>query len=55
MRKMRGFMCVIFIFVLTVNLAGCSRKVASDENIQVGIMNWQEPSDLEIFPHPALG
>ena len=55
MRKMCGFMWVIVILVLTVILAGCSRKVASDENIQCGIMNWQEPSDLEIFPHPALG
>ena len=55
MRKMRSFMWVIVILVLTVILAGCSRKVASDENIQCGIMNWQEPSDLEIFPHPALG
>ena len=55
MRKMRGLMCVIVILALTVILAGCSRKVASDENIQCGIMNWQEPSDLEIFPHPALG
>ena len=26
-----------------------------EENILCGIMNWQEPNDLDIFPTPALG
>ena len=38
-------------------MAGCGGQndTAEDETIQCGIMDWQEPSDLEIFPKPALG
>lgn len=38
-------------------MAGCGEKKtpAEEENILCGIMNWQEPNDLDIFPTPALG
>lgn len=57
MKKMCRLMSVCLILVLIFSMAGCGgqKKTAEDENIQCGIMNWQEPSDLEIFPKPALG
>lgn len=35
--------------------AGASSEKATVDEVECGIMNWQEPSDLEIFPHPAIG
>lgn len=57
MKKMHRVMIVSLILVMIFTLTGCGgqKKTAADENIQCGIMNWQEPSDLEIFPKPALG
>lgn len=57
MKSLLKTMSFIVILVLLTTLLGCSNKeqAAKDENIQCGIMNWQEPSDLEIFPKPALG
>ena len=57
MKIMYRLMSVGLILVMIFTLAGCGgqKKTAEDENIQCGIMNWQEPSDLEIFPKPALG
>lgn len=57
MKNLLKTMSFILIVVLIISLSGCSKKdkKVEDENIQCGIMNWQEPSDLEIFPKPALG
>lgn len=55
MKKRQALMCIIGILVVAFALAGCRGKEKEEENIQCGIMNWQEPSDLEIFPKPALG
>ena len=57
MKIMHRLMIVSLILVMIFTLAGWGgqKKTAEDENIQCGIMNWQEPSDLEIFPKPALG
>lgn len=57
MRKMRKLISLGLLLTLVFTMAGCSGQndTAGDENIQCGIMNWQEPSDLEIFPKPALG
>lgn len=55
------------LLALALTMAGCAGKkeaakneaakneATKEETIQCGIMNWQEPSDLEIFPKPALG
>ncbi len=57
MKKMRRFMTIGLILLMVVAMAGCGEQndTVEEENIQCGIMNWQEPSDLEIFPTPALG
>jgi len=50
---------ITFLFVLFVSLslvfAGATKEKATTDDIECGIMNWQEPSDIEIFPHPAIG
>ena len=45
------------LLAMVFTMAGCGGQndTAKGENIQCGIMDWQEPSDLEIFPKPALG
>ena len=50
---------ITFLFVLFVSLslvfAGATKEKATTDDIECGTMNWQEPSDIEIFPHPAIG
>ena len=57
MKKMRRLAGIILCLVVILTMAGCGGQKSSveDENIQCGIMNWQEPNDLDIFPTPALG
>ena len=57
MKKMCKLVSAILLLVLLLTVAGCGGQngSAEEENIQCGIMNWQEPNDLEIFPEPALG
>lgn len=57
MKKTRRFISICMLLVMAFTMVGCSgqKNTADEENIQCGIMNWQEPSDLEIFPKPALG
>ncbi len=64
MKKLRGLMSIGLLLAMTFSLAGCSSQSTStndnpnsakEEDIQCGIMNWQEPNDLDIFPTPALG
>ena len=57
MKKMRRFMSLGLLLAMIFTMAGCSGQsnTAEDEDILCGIMDWQEPSDLEIFPEPALG
>ena len=57
MKKMRRLMSLGLLLAMVFTMAGCGwqNDTAEDENIQCGIMDWQEPSDLEIFPKPALG
>ena len=54
---MRRLMSLGLLLAVVFTMAGCGGQndTAEDENIQCGIMDWQEPSDLEIFPKPALG
>lgn len=54
MKKLSRFTGVLLLFAMVLTMAGCGGRSA-EENIQCGIMNWQEPNDLEIFPEPALG
>lgn len=50
---------IVFLFVLLISLslvfASATKEKATEDDIECGIMNWQEPSDIEIFPHPAIG
>ena len=57
MKKMRRLMSLGLLLAMVFTMAGCGGQndPAEDENIRCGIMDWQEPSDLEIFPKPALG
>lgn len=57
MKKTLRIISIGMLLVMALTMAGCGGQsnVAEKENIQCGIMNWQEPSDLEIFPKPALG
>lgn len=56
MKTMRRFMSIALLLVMIFTVAGCGQqKSGGGENILCGIMDWQEPSDLEIFPKPALG
>lgn len=57
MKNMRKFMSLGLLLAMIFTMAGCAGQndTAKDEDIQCGIMDWQEPSDLEIFPEPALG
>ena len=41
--------------VLAMTACGGAGGAEGEETIQCGIMDWQEPSDLDIFPKPALG
>lgn len=57
MKKMRRIVSIGMLLVMVLTMAGCGGQndTAGEKNIQCGIMNWQEPSDLEIFPKPAIG
>ena len=57
MKKIRGLMSVALLLVMIFTIAGCGleNSPGGGEDILCGIMDWQEPSDLEIFPKPALG
>lgn len=57
MKRMCRLMSALLLLGMLLTLAGCGGQTSSteDENILCGIMNWQEPNDLEIFPEPALG
>lgn len=57
MKTMRRLASALLLFVMILTMAGCGgqKGSAEEENIHCGIMNWQEPDDLEIFPEPALG
>ena len=57
MKKTRRLISIGMLLVMVLTMAGCGgqNNTAEEEDIQCGIMNWQEPSDLEIFPKPALG
>ncbi len=57
MKKIGRFFSLGLLLAMVLTMAGCSgpNDAAEDANIQCGIMDWQEPSDLEIFPKPALG
>lgn len=57
MKNMRKLIGLGLLLAMIFTLAGCAGRnnTAKDENIQCGIMDWQEPNDLEIFPEPALG
>ena len=58
MKKARVLVGLILCFAMIFAMAGCGEKktpVEDEENILCGIMNWQEPNDLDIFPTPALG
>ncbi len=56
MKIMRSLASALLAFAMLFALAGCGgQKDTAEEDIQCGIMNWQEPNDLEIFPTPALG
>ena len=56
MKKIRGLMSVALLLVMIFTIAGCGLENSpGGEDILCGIMDWQEPSDLEIFPKPALG
>lgn len=57
MKKARVLVGLILCFAMIFAMAGCGEKKtpAEEENILCGIMNWQEPNDLDIFPTPALG
>lgn len=46
---------MVLLMSLSLAFAGASSEKATTNDIECGIMNWQEPSDLEIFPHPAIG
>lgn len=53
---MKKSMVVLIVLMLSFSIvfAGASSEKTTND-IECGIMNWQEPSDLEIFPHPAIG
>ncbi len=57
MKKICKIITAVMILMMVFAVAGCGSQndSAEDENIQCGIMNWQEPNDLEIFPTPAIG
>ena len=57
MKTMRTVMGIGLLLAMVLTMAACggTSDAAEEERIQCGIMNWQEPSDLEIFPEPALG
>lgn len=56
MRKLCRLVSALLLLGMILTLVGCGgQKGSSEEDILCGIMNWQEPNDLEIFPKPALG
>lgn len=57
MKKALRIIGIGMLLAMVLTMAGCGgpSNTTEEENIQCGIMNWQEPSDLEIFPKPALG
>ena len=57
MKKIRILLSFCLILTIVMAMTGCSSQNngTEDEDILCGIMDWQEPSDLEIFPEPALG
>lgn len=60
MKKVRKLTSLGLLLTMIFTMAGCAvqndaNDTTENENIQCGIMDWQEPSDLEIFPKPALG
>lgn len=57
MKKIRGLMSIALLLVMIFTIAGCGQQnsAGGGGEILCGIMNWQEPSDLEIFPKPAIG
>lgn len=57
MKKTRRLISIGMLLVMVLTMAGCGgqNNTAEEEDIQCGIMNWQEPSDLEIFPKPGAG
>ena len=57
MKKVRVLAGLILCFAMIFAMVGCGeqKNPEKEENILCGIMNWQEPNDLDIFPTPALG
>lgn len=55
--KVRVLAGLILCFAMIFAMVGCGeqKNPEKEENILCGIMNWQEPNDLDIFPTPALG
>lgn len=56
MKTIYRFMSIGMLLIMIFVVSGCgTQNNSEEESIQCGIMNWQEPSYLEIFPKPALG